>query len=346
MTHVVPIAGRETERAPDPVPSTVRPAVPPSVPVRAARPAAVAAAVSRCAVAAVLVAQLVVPGGWGSFAWIPLVAGLLLGLPHGAVDHLVPGFRLGCSVPRTVRVAAAYALLALAVLVAFRAWPAPALALFVVLSAAHFGTGETAFHDLRAGRAPGVDVLGAAAFGGAVIVLPLLHHRDAVAPVVALVVPGTTGLLPVGPSRAGELAVLVLAAAAVVVRLARGRPGPAAELVLVTVAALVVPPAAFFGAYFGTWHSGRHTARLVVEDPANAVDLAAARLARPLLRFARTAALPTAAALATVLALWTTARGWQGFVAADLAVLAALTVPHVVVVGWLDAQQRRAARRA
>ncbi len=308
------------------------------------RPAAVAAAVSRCAVVAVLTVELAVPGGWGALAWVPLVVGLLLGLPHGAVDHLVPGFGLGRSVRRTVLVAVAYALLALVVLVAFRARPGPALALFVALSAVHFGAGETAFHDLLDGDAPRVDVLGAAAFGAAVIVLPLLHHRDAVAPVVALVVPGSTGVLPAGPSRAGELAVLAVVAAAVVVRLAQGRRGPAAELVLLTAAALVVPPAAFFGAYFGVWHSGRHTARLLVADPGNAGDLAAGRLGGPLLRFARTAALPTAAALATVLALWATAGGWQAFVAADLAVLAALTVPHVAVVSWFDAQQRRAAR--
>ena len=311
-------------------------------PLLAARPAVLAAAVSRGAVTAVLAVQLLVPGGWGPTAWVPLVAGLLLGLPHGAVDHLVPGFELGPAALRTAVVAVAYALLALVVLAAFRAWPGPALALFVVLSAAHFGTGETAFHDVRAGRAPGVDVLGAAAFGTAVIVLPLLHHRDAVAPVVALVVPGTAGLLPAGPSRVAELAVLAVVAAAVGVRMARRRFAAAAELVLLTVAALVVPAAAFFGAYFGTWHSGRHTARLVAEDPANGADLGAGRLGRPLLRFARTAALPTVAAVATVLALWVTAGGWEAFVAADLAVLAALTVPHVVVVTWLDARQRRA----
>ena len=115
---------------------------------------------------------------------------------------------------------------------------------------------------------------------------------------------------------------------------------------LLTVAGLVVPVAAFFGAYFGTWHSGRHTARLVAEDPVNAADLAAGRLGRPLLRFARIAALPTTAALATVLALWVSAGGWEAFVAADLAVLAALTVPHVVVVTWLDSRQRSAGRSA
>ncbi len=348
MTLFVPPSGRRTtertsERTADRAPGTVRRDVPgpTSVADLPRRPATVAAWLSRGAVVAVLAVQLVVPGGWGSAAWVPLVAGLLIGLPHGAVDHLVPDAELGRSRSRTAVVVVAYAALALVVLTAFRAWPGPALALFVLLSAAHFGTGETAFTDLCAGRPPRVDVLGAAAFGSAVIVLPLLHDPDAVAPVIALVVPGSSGQLPAVACRVGVVVVLVVAAAAVAVRVRRRELVPAAELVLLTVAALLVPVGAFFGAYFGLWHSGRHTARLVAENPANAADLAAGRLARPLWRFARTAALPTLAALATVLALWATAGGWEAFVAADLAVLAALTVPHAVVIGWLDARRRR-----
>jgi len=351
MTLFVPPSGRRTtertsERTADGASGTVRRRVvgPPSVAGPACRPADVAARLSRGAVAAVLAVQFAVPGGWGSAAWVPLVVGLLLGLPHGAVDHLVPDAELGPSRRRTALVVVAYAGLALVVLAAFRAWPGPALALFVVLSAVHFGTGETAFSDLQAGRPPQVDVLGAAAFGSAAIVLPLLRDPEAVAPVIALVVPGSTGQLPVAACRAGVLVVLVVAAAAVAVRVRRRDLVPAGELVLLTVAALLVPMGAFFGAYFGAWHSGRHTARLVAGDPANAADLAAGRLGRPLRRFARTAALPTLAALATVLALWATAGGWEAFVAADLAVLAALTVPHTVVVGWLDARRRAQAR--
>lgn len=341
MTVFVPPSGERTTVGPMDRGSTPAGRRPDPATSPLASPTRLATALSRGAVLAVLAVQILVPGGWGAVAWVPLVAGLLLGLPHGAIDHLVPDVELGPSRRRTVVVAVAYALLALVVLVAFRAWPGPGLALFVALSAGHFGTGETAFHELLAGRPPAVDVLGAAAFGAVAVVLPLLHHRDAVAPVIALVVPGSSGLLPAGASRAGEGAILVVVAAAVAVRVLRRRYRPAAELALLTVGALVVAPAAFFGAYFGLWHSGRHTARLVVEDPANTADLAAGRLARPLARFARTAALPTAAALATVLALWVTAGGWQAFVAVDLSVLAALTVPHVAVVTWLDARRRR-----
>jgi hypothetical protein len=56
-------------------------------------------------------------------------------------------------------------------------------------------------------------------------------------------------------------------------------------------------------------------------------------------RFAVRAALPTAAVLVVLSLLWSAAAEWHAFVATDLPLLAALTLPHVVVVvvGWLDA---------
>ena len=59
------------------------------------RPDRVATAVSVVAVGAAVAVELLVPGGWAAWAWLPLVSGLLVGLPHGAVDHLVPARRLG-----------------------------------------------------------------------------------------------------------------------------------------------------------------------------------------------------------------------------------------------------------
>ena len=42
------------------------------------------------------------------------------------------------------------------------------------------------------------------------------------------------------------------------------------------------------------------------------------------------------AVLVVLALLWSTADGWRAFVATDVPVLAALTLPHVLVVGWLD----------
>ena len=301
-----------------------------------AAPARTATAVSGAAVVAVLLVELAVPGGWGDAAWVVLVAGLLLGLPHGAVDHLVPATRLRWPLSRVAVFAAGYAALAAGAWLAFRAWPGPALLVFVAVSAWHFGTGETAFADLRAGRPVRRRVPAAVVVGALVLLVPLVRGAEATAAVVAAVVPGSDGRLPSG--LAAVVLGVVLAATAVLAGTLLGarRWLDAAELGVLTALVLVVPPLAAFGVWFGCWHAVRHVARVGAEDPGNRADLVAGRLGRPLRRFAVQAALPTAAVLVVLALLWSTAGGWRAFVATDVPVLAALTLPHVLVVGWLD----------
>ena len=306
----------------------------------AVAPARAATAASGAAVAAVVVVQVAVPGGWGDAAWTVLVAGLLLGLPHGAVDHLVPAARLRWPASRVAGFAAGYAALAAGAWLAFRTWPGPALLVFVAVSAWHFGTGETAFADLRAGRP--VRRRGGAALvvGSVVLLVPLVRGTAETAAVVAAVVPGSDGTLPAGV-RTAVLALVPAAAALLAGELVRRRQLlEAAELMGLVVLVLVVPPLAAFGVYFGCWHSVRHVARVVAEDPGNAADLAVGRLGRPLRRFAVRAAPPTVAVLVVLGLLWSAAGGWRAFVATDLPLLAALTLPHVLVVAWLDTTPR------
>ena len=293
-------------------------------------------------VGATLAVELLVPGGWGGAAPVVLVVGLLAGLPHGAVDHLVPGWVLAGRAPRLVLVVVGYVAVAVIAFALFRAIPGPALVAFVLLSAVHFGSGETAFDDERAGRGVRTDPLGTVAFGGAVILLPVIGDPTEVAPVIASLVPGSTGVLPAGVRVAvGAFVLLVALVWATRARRTRGLL-PVAELGLLVTASLVVPPLAAFGVYFGAWHALRHTARLVETDPANTTDLAAGRVLRPWARFALNAALPTTGALCTLLLLWSVAGGWRALVAADLALLAGLTVPHVLLVAWSDRAGARA----
>ena len=327
------VRGREPRTAPAP---GGRPAPPFAAPARAAT------AVSASAVAAVLLVEVAVPGGWGDAAWVVLVAGLLLGLPHGAVDHLVPATRLRWPLSRVVVFAAGYAALATVAWLAFRTWPGPALLVFVAVSAWHFGTGETAFADLRDGRPVRRRAAVSLVVGSVVLLVPLVRGTAETAAVVAAVVPGSDGTLPAGV-RTAVLALVLPAAALLAGELVRRRHRlEAAELTGLVVLVLVAPPLAAFGVYLGCWHSVRHVARVVADDPGSAADLAAGRLGRPLRRFAVRAALPTAAVLVVLSLLWSAAGGWRAFVATDLPLLAALTLPHVLVVGWLDSAPRGA----
>jgi len=91
------------------------------------------------------------------------------------------------------------------------------------------------------------------------------------------------------------------------------------------------------GAYFFAWHSVRHVARLVALDDATATP------ATGLSRFARQAAPPTVAALLLLVAFGRLVPTAPSTVAEAaglyLVFVAVLTVPHVVVVAWMDRRE-------
>ncbi len=282
---------------------------------------------------------------------LPLaLVGAALGVPHGAVDHLVPWWwgaidpHAVARRPATARLAlfaGAYAAAAAVALAAFVLAPTPALAAFLVLSAVHFGRGEvvtSAERSMRRVPTASDDWPVALAHGGVVVGLLLWARPD-----------DTDALLGGLSPRLAEAALaarvpgLVLVAAGVVVALTvllRGRRHlEAAELALLAATFTLAPPLAAFGVYFGLWHSLRHTGRLL--------DLAggAARAGRSHderdpgwsvagRTLARAAALPAAVALLAVLGLWW-ARDLAGL-QAEVGVLLALTFPHAAVVWGLD----------
>ncbi|MEV4541739.1 Brp/Blh family beta-carotene 15,15'-dioxygenase [Micromonospora echinaurantiaca] len=270
-----------------------------------------------------------------------LLAGLLLGLPHGAVDHLVPAWLSARARPLSARVAllVAYPAVAGVGLAAFRAAPDLALVGFLIVSVVHFGTADEAFHAERDRRPIRPRVAAVLAYGGPPVVVPLALWRDQVDPLLAAVAPRAPVLLTV-EVRTLALATVLCAVAVTAIRDMRaGRARDAVPPALLTALFSTVPPALAIGAYFAAWHSCRHVARLLRHDPGNAADLEAGRVGPPLRRFARQAAAPTAVAVAALLALVT----WPGHRAdplpATVAVLAALTLPHAALVAWTDRRE-------
>lgn len=304
-------------------------------------------AVPVAAMTALLLSSLLAPTATTSMALTVALIGAALGIPHGAVDHLIPWWwssRTPGSTRSLAVFAALYAATATVAITAFLRAPTPTLVVFLLLSAVHFGRGEVVTSAERAARQlpRATDDWPATSAYGLVVVGLLLWWRPAQT---------DTLLRPLSPwladaavnSRTAGLVVVAVAVTAGLSSLVRARRlGEAAELVLLTATFVLAPPLAAFGIYFGLWHSVRHTGRLL--------DLAHGRLcpggrdgswpaAARLL--ARSAALPTAAAMAAVGVLWT-ARDLAGL-QAEVAVLLALTFPHAGVVWALD---RRAGHRS
>jgi beta-carotene 15,15'-dioxygenase len=265
--------------------------------------------------------------------------GLAAGVPHGAIDHLTAARLTGGR--SIILVGGAYAGLAAAAW-AVMAWVGPvALIVVVALSALHFGLGELEVSRQLTGWQP-TPVLGVAIVvaGCGALLLPLARSGDQLAEVASAVSPDIAQLIGSAPVQTGlVVAWLVAALAAVAGALWSGHPAVALDIVLVGLLGTLAPPLVAFAVWFGGWHALRHYARMLTVEPGCAQLVADGRRQAAARRFVRLAAWPSLAALAVVAAL-----GWFSVVAHDptaivaeaLRVLLALTVPHMVVVLWLD----------
>ncbi|WP_180970262.1 Brp/Blh family beta-carotene 15,15'-dioxygenase [Deinococcus planocerae] len=306
------------------------------------------------AVGGLLVGWVLIPETLTAYAFLPLLLSVVLfGLPHGALDHLVPG-RLGWAWGRRPGAVGLYCLgyagLAALYLLAWHAAPLAAFWLFLVVSALHWGQGDLHFLESGLGRrrpARWSAPLAVLARGALPIGVPLLAFtgdferlaRGAAGAFGAEVGPGA--LLTAGAQTAltGGLALLLALyvldtlRAAASPRRAVLELGEAAGLLALFV---TVPSPLSIGVYFTLWHAWRHLGRLLALQPRRG-ELGTPRL---VLRLARDLLPVTFAALALLggLYLWAAPRVGtvEGFTALYLALIAALTLPHALVVALMD----------
>lgn len=291
-----------------------------------------------------------------------VVSTVFLGLPHGAVDHLVlPRVQRAWSTTDAIRtVVVLYAVLGGAYLLWWLVAPVSAAVFFIVLTWFHWGQGELfpliAFADADHLDSPLQRALTVVVRGGIPMLVPLLSFPGTYRRFVeALVVPfagdayGDIGWLFAAETRT---AIAVGFASVTVVMLALGYHRSrdrrnwavdAFEVALLWVFFLSVPPVFAIGLYFCVWHAARHVARLVaVDDPARDA-IRRQRLSTALLRFGREAAPTTLVSVVLFVGLLAfvpeapeTLLGYAGLY---LVLIAVLTLPHVVVVSAMDSYQ-------
>jgi len=315
-----------------------------------------------------LVGALTVAALVGLSVPIPLRYGVLLvtlvvlGLPHGAVDHLSVARALDVS--PTLRFLASFSAAYLAIAAAYAVvWfltPGVAFLFFIVLTWFHWGQGDlytmTTLFDGRNTRGRALAALSIVVRGGLPMLVPLLAFPERYAAVARTVVslfdPARTDWFAPLFATDVRLALGVAFASCTVLTLLVGaRSGmsqrawriDAGETLLLWLFFATVPPVLAIGVYFAVWHSLRHVARLVELD-----DLALAALDRGAVRqtgrrFVRDALPATVGALllfgGLALAVPTTPADLRAVGGLYLVLLAVLTLPHVVVVSALDVRQ-------
>lgn len=194
---------------------------------------------------------------------VALVA-LLVGIPHGAIDHLV-------AIPsqprsRFLTYILIYVVIAVVAGWAIATWNVLGFQIVVVMSALHFGFGDAAYlnerlDSLNQPRNPvWVEIIYAIPAGFLPVVLPLTDHRT---------LDALNRINPHLDHWAGNyghqfrLALLILAAFAIIFLQLKGLRELSFDLILLLAMSLFAPPLIAFAAYFGFWHALRHTARLV-----------------------------------------------------------------------------------
>jgi beta-carotene 15,15'-dioxygenase len=303
--------------------------------------------VSTIAVLGVVLVSIVLQfmGYSGSAAWQVWLAviALAVGIPHGAMDHLV-------TVPSmdparmTLFVSGYLGVVAVAVW-AILTWNVLGFALVVAMSAVHFGVGDAAF--LSQERSLSGDTTRHAPWfvyaipaGMLPVVIPLTSSGTDDA--LGLVNPALVGWHQ-GTGEFFFFLTVLLAAGAIGWLIIIGRQRDALDLVALLGLGLFVPPLVAFSVYFGLWHALRHTGRLTLELPKATAHYGANRPVRGFLA-AVIPGLPALVGTMAVAAAITVFGGWdlsEGYLWVALVVVWALTVPHMALTARLDAAALR-----
>jgi len=261
---------------------------------------------------------------------------LVIGIPHGAVDHLI-------AIPELLSLKMAIFLVQYLLVTGLAIWfilqfPLVGFQLIVFFSALHFGVGDTSFFMEIYRRSQSVRIpraLYALSAGFTPVLIPLVNQntRAALEAVNPQLVDWAGSFV-----HQALVGCTVLNLSTVTLLLIRKIYLPAFDLLILLALALLAPPLVAFALYFGLWHAMRHTARLTLEF---GPSLRQHELGRGLTSFwlAVRAGLP-AVAIVLIFTVWLTltksASVPSNLLWYLLVVTWALTVPHMALTARSD----------
>jgi Brp/Blh family beta-carotene 15,15'-monooxygenase len=295
------------------------------------------------AIVAIAIALSIAFSSWlgaESLNWqvVMAVTALAIGIPHGALDHLVT---LPKAQPFKMAVfVTIYVAIALAAIWAILQWNVWGFIAVVLMSATHFGIGDSAFiselNHLKGNTSTKFPVWAYAPAAGLLpVVIPLVNSRS------------TEALTKVNDSLINwhygytseiQIAVAAIATLSAMALISRKRYRDLLDLTLLAALASVAPPLVAFAVYFGCWHAMRHTARLTSLLP-RCLDAYERNNSR---RAFALAVIPGLPALAGTLIFVALLAGFSQnnvsdtFLWLTLVTIWALTVPHMIVTAKLD----------
>jgi Brp/Blh family beta-carotene 15,15'-monooxygenase len=261
---------------------------------------------------------------------------LAVGIPHGALDHLVT---LPKGNPKKMAFfIAIYVSVAVAAVFAILQWNVVGFQLVVLMSLVHFGIGDSAFiteldrlSESKVKKFPTLFV--ALPLGALPVVIPLINGKS-----TSALESVNSSLVNWHQDYQNQLAtvVIVLSIIATVALIYTKRFRDLTDLFLLAALAVLTPPLIAFAVYFGCWHAMRHTARLTLVLPASIKSFQNNDAKKAFL----SAVIPGLPALFGSFAIagvfWWQQSLDNSFFWFALVIVWALTVPHMMVTAKLD----------
>jgi len=276
--------------------------------------------------------------GEGSMGWQVVIAviALAIGIPHGALDHLVT---LPKSEPKKMALfIAVYVAVAIVAVIGILKFNIVGFIVVLFMSAIHFGIGDAAFIneiDKRTGGSKKLNrwfYIPAAGFTPVFIPLVNSASTEALASVNPALIYWHQGL---DSQILITITVFAIVAIGVMVFDKRYREG--LDLTVLLLLAHLAPPLIAFAVYFGCWHAMRHTARLTLSLPRSIENLTQGMLRKA---FSNAVIPGLPALIGTFLVAGLLAISGRDFTDEffwmALVVVWALTVPHMAVTAKLD----------
>jgi Brp/Blh family beta-carotene 15,15'-monooxygenase len=273
-----------------------------------------------------------------SMGWQVVIAviALAIGIPHGALDHLVT---LPKAQPKKMAIfIVVYVAVAVVAVIGILQFNTIGFIIVLFMSAIHFGIGDAAFINEIDKRSDAERKLNRwfyiPAAGFTPVFIPLVNSAS------------TQALASVNPALINWhqgydseilLTVTSFAVLAIVLMGLTKRNREVLDLTLLLLLAHFAPPLIAFAVYFGCWHAMRHTARLTLSLPRSIENLNQGMLRKAF----SNAVIPGLPALIGTFVV----AGFMALSGRDfsdqffwmaLVVVWALTVPHMVVTAKLD----------
>ena len=267
------------------------------------------------------------------------IVALAIGIPHGAVDHLVALPKT--SKPKLFFLITGYVLVAIIAVIAILHWNKLGFQVVLAMSALHFGSGDAAFIaeldrlENRPRMRPKVQNMFAISSGILPVFIPLLKGstKSALQEINPVLINWASDIEPQIRFLVSFFFVLTL-----ILLIKDRRVREFIDLIFLAGLAIVAPPLIAFAIYFGCWHAMRHTARLTLLLPKS---IKAAEENRPKSSLL-SAVIPGLPALfgtilvAFVIFLSDSSNLDASYLWYLLVVVWALTVPHMIVTSKID----------